>query len=208
LFVGLVFFRAIGGLMIVGKFWFLSLFEGNCGAAMKFILLFPFLVKLPLYRMHFWLPKAHVEAPVFGSVVLARVLLKSGGYGVFLMFIFFKGGTILYLIFMLAVSLFITLVQRDLKELVAYSSVFHMSYVYFLISIELSQRFSIRFYLLLTHRLSSSLFFIFVRELFYLCGTRNAFLVYGLLKYFYIMVGAILVLLYNLGTPVFLSFFL
>mgnify|MGYP002784549190 CR=1 FL=1 len=48
----------------------------------RFILLLPFLVKMPIFFFHLWLPKAHVEAPAYGSIVLAGVLLKIGGYGI------------------------------------------------------------------------------------------------------------------------------
>lgn len=59
----------------------LSLISGDLINVWSFLLIFAFLVKLPLYGVHLWLPKAHVEAPVAGSIMLAGVLLKLGAYG-------------------------------------------------------------------------------------------------------------------------------
>ena len=92
-----------------------------------------FIVKTPIYLVHVWLPKAHVEAPVAGSMVLAGILLKLGRYGL-LLFCPHLGGKIFYLYLRLRVwgSIFCSLVcirQADLKGLIAYSSVVHIGVV-------------------------------------------------------------------------------
>nr|YP_010467039.1 NADH dehydrogenase subunit 4 [Atkinsoniella zizhongi]UVF28958.1 NADH dehydrogenase subunit 4 [Atkinsoniella zizhongi] len=92
-----------------------------------------FLVKLPMFMFHFWLPKAHVEAPISGSMILAGLMLKIGGYGLIrFMFvyenIFLKYSYIwfsLSIVGSILVSL-ICLIQGDMKCLIAYSSVAHM----------------------------------------------------------------------------------
>jgi len=98
-----------------------------------------FAVKLPMWPVHTWLPDAHVQAPTAGSVILAGVLLKLGGYG-FIRFSLpmFPEGSAQFIPLMFVLSAIavvytslVALVQRDMKKLVAYSSVAHMAFVTF-----------------------------------------------------------------------------
>nr|UIB41632.1 NADH dehydrogenase subunit 4 [Samia ricini] len=95
-----------------------------------------FLVKMPMYFVHLWLPKAHVEAPVSGSMILAGIMLKLGGYGLLRVLIFLQKINLKLNYIWISVSLlggfYISLkcfCQVDIKSLIAYSSVAHMSIV-------------------------------------------------------------------------------
>jgi len=93
-----------------------------------------FLVKFPIYLVHQWLPKAHVEAPVGGSMILAGILLKLGGYGIIRLGWLFNSSNILSVL--IRVSLLgggilgiICLIISDIKVIIAYSSVVHIALI-------------------------------------------------------------------------------
>ena len=108
--------------------------------AQKFIFiafLLAFAVKVPMWPVHTWLPDAHVEAPTGGSVILAAIMLKMGGYGfVRLSLPIVPDGSEYFANMMIALSLiavvyigFVALMQKDMKKLIAYSSIAHMGFV-------------------------------------------------------------------------------
>lgn len=102
-----------------------------------FLLIFAFIVKLPVFPLHTWLPDAHTDAPTAVSVMLAGVLLKMGGYGIIrlcvtiLPKVAYEYAQIMVVLAVISIiyGAVVTLRQTDLKRLIAYSSVSHMGYV-------------------------------------------------------------------------------
>nr|WNO18617.1 NADH dehydrogenase subunit 4 [Tagiades trebellius martinus] len=117
------------------KIYFLKFYDYNM-YLLYFSMILAFLVKMPMYFVHLWLPKAHVEAPVSGSMILAGVMLKLGGYGLLRVLIFLQSISLKLNYFWVVISLvggfYISLkclCQVDMKSLIAYSSVAHMGLV-------------------------------------------------------------------------------
>ncbi|MBV8715970.1 MAG: NADH-quinone oxidoreductase subunit M, partial [Chloroflexi bacterium] len=161
---------------------------GSLGG-LAFILLFiGFAVKVPIFPLHTWLPDAHVEAPTAGSVMLAGVLLKMGGYGLLRLCV-----TLLpqaahdwqWLLIILAVvnsvyGAFVALGQTDLKKMIANSSISHMGYVILGIAALTQVGFNGALLVMVAHGLYSGLLFSMVGLVYDRTHTREIGLMGGL----------------------------
>lgn len=137
LLLALLYMYFIGGTTDIPSLMKTGLFSAQAQTWLWLAFFASFAVKMPMWPVHTWLPDAHVEAPTAGSVILAAVLLKMGGYG-FLRFSLpmFPIASEYFAPFVFALSVIaivyasiVALVQEDMKKLIAYSSVAHMGFV-------------------------------------------------------------------------------
>jgi NADH-quinone oxidoreductase subunit M len=164
----------------------LSSFSLSDLSLFSLIVFLTFAVKLPIYGLHFWLPMAHVEAPTFGSIILAGVLLKLGGVGLirtsFLYDISFVSQSLLS--YFMVFTIFVTLVccfQADFKRLVAFSSVSHMITIPFMVLASTYVSIKGLVIVILFHGLSSPIIFMLVGLIYSLFQTRQLILIRGIL---------------------------
>ena len=169
-----------------------------------------FAVKLPMWPVHTWLPDAHVEAPTAGSVILAAILLKMGGYG-FLRFSFpmfpLASHDLAPVIFTLSVvaviyTSLVALAQEDMKKLIAYSSVAHMGFVTMGIFAATVQGIAGGIFQMISHGLVSAALFLSVGVVYDRMHTREIAAYGGLINRMPLYAAAFMVFtLANVGLP-------
>lgn len=154
------------------------------------LLFFGFAVKIPVFPLHLWLPEAHVEAPTVGSVLLAGILLKLGGYGMLRLLLPISADVLLeykaFFITLISISILYgglaAIRQVDLKKIIAYSSVVHMNIGLLGLFTQTSSGIIGFIFLMCSHGLISSAMFFAVGMLYERVHTKNILYIKGLAR--------------------------
>jgi NADH-quinone oxidoreductase subunit M len=172
-----------------------------------------FLVKLPCYGLHFWLPLAHVEAPTSGSIILAGILLKLRVIGIirfrkFITHSYIINYTQSYFVISIFCATLLCCFQSDFKSLVAYSSISHMRFIPLLILSNTKVFFNTRILISLFHGFSSVFIFILVSQVYLINKTRQIYYIHGLIFIYPVLtLLRLLSFMVSLSIPPFPRFF-
>nr|UFZ13406.1 NADH dehydrogenase subunit 4 [Neohermes filicornis] len=197
----LLFYTLFASLPMLISIFYIMKIEGsmmfiliNYGMYMNWLfylsMIFAFLVKMPMFLVHLWLPKAHVEAPVSGSMILAGVLLKLGGYGLLrvmmMMSLISFSLNIIWIIISLLGGFLVSLIclrQVDMKSLIAYSSVAHMGLVLCGLLTMMNWGWMSSFTMMIAHGLCSSGLFCLANISYERLGSRSLYLNKGMMNF-------------------------
>lgn len=208
-------FLYVEGFRFVFQNMFFCINSRVTGSFLWVIFSLVFMIKLPVFFFHLWLPKAHVEAPLLGSMVLAGVLLKLGGYGLYKTIMFLWEDFIVISSFLGTFSLLggcwtglVCLRQVDLKSLVAYSSVVHIAPVFVVILFLSYLGFLGGLTIIFSHGLCSSCLFFILNLSYIKIGSRSYLLNRGGIVFFpFISFFWLLFCISNIGFPPTFNFF-
>ena len=188
-------------------------FEIKFNFFFSILLFLRFFIKLPIFFFHSWLLKAHVQAPVYGSIILARVILKLGGFGFFKFRFYYYNFWIQFILFFkiiiltgIIISRLICLYLTDLKIIIALSSVSHISFLVLRIVDLMYENFKGSLTIIISHGFRSALIFYFLNLFYKRIKTRRIFFSKSVFS-FYTTFFLSIICIINFRIPPSLNFF-
>jgi len=175
-----------------------------------FICMGLFLGKSPIYLLHVWLPKTHVEAPTSVSILLAGILLKVGIFGLIKIVVYFnivRTAVIFIRLLGLTIIPVVTSLSVERKVITAYSRVTHMNLVIYGLNVLSNIRYTGSYILRISHGFVRSIIFCLVGILYRMNGVRILFFITGLISWsMFFSISSAVIFLANAGTPPLMSF--